>query len=42
MNDDDAVPIERIAFTDKGKAFLKHGGYENIVNIVNARNNKAC
>ena len=39
---DDTIPIERIAFTDKGKAFLKHGGNESIVNIVNARNNKAC
>ena len=42
LNDDDTIPIERIAFTDKGKAFLKHGGNESIVNIVNARNNKAC
>lgn len=39
---DGTVPIERITFTDKGKAFLKHGGDESIVNIVNARNNKAC
>lgn len=39
---DDTIPIERIAFTDKGKAFLKHGGNESIVNIVNARNNEAC
>lgn len=39
---DDTIPIERIAFTDKGKAFLKHGGNESIANIVNARNNKAC
>lgn len=39
---DGTVPIERITFTDKGKAFLKHGGDQSIVNIVNARNNKAC
>lgn len=39
---DDTVPIEHITFTDKGKAFLKHGGDESIVNIVNAHNKKAC
>lgn len=39
---DGTVPIERIAFTDKGNAFLKHVVDQSIVNIVNAHNNKAC
>lgn len=39
---DDTIPIERIAFTDKGNAFLKHVVDQSIVNIVNAHNNKAC